>query len=188
MLHQEYKLTNNENFLQNGAVSLSIDLNGAGTDIIGYRAKKYRFAIDVDVVAQASIADYWEPIYGNASNGLVLDPGEFYIFSSCETVYIPPCCAAEMVPFDPAIGEFRVHYAGFFDPGFGQRTSEEEGSRVVLEVRSRDVPFIVEHGQIVGHLLYEHMLREPKILYGAQKGSHYQMQGLKLSKHFRVED
>jgi dCTP deaminase len=105
--------------------------------------------------------------------------------ASTEAVQVPPDFAAEMVPFDPLVGEFRVHYAGFFDPGFGYAGAGGLGSRAVLEVRSREVPFILEHGQIVGRLVYEKMLARPDQLYGSGIGSHYQAQGLKLSKHFR---
>ena len=119
---------------------------------------------------------------------LILDPGEFYILASKEAVQVPPDYAAEMVPFDPLVGEFRVHYAGFFDPGFGYAGAGGQGSRAVLEVRSREVPFILEHGQIVGRLVYEKMLSRPDAMYGQRIGSNYQAQGLKLSKHFRVYD
>ena len=116
---------------------------------------------------------------------LILDPDEFYILASKEAVQVPPDYAAEMVPFDPLVGEFRVHYAGFFDPGFGYAGAGGRGARAVLEVRSREVPFILEHGQIVGRLVYERMLARPSSLYGEGIGSNYQAQGLKLSKHFR---
>ena len=121
-----------------------------------------------------------------ADGSLILDPGEFYILASKEAVQVPPDYAAEMVPFDPLVGEFRVHYAGFFDPGFGYAGAGGEGARAVLEVRSREVPFILEHGQIVGRLVYEKMLARPNAMYGQRIGSNYQAQGLKLSKHFRV--
>ncbi|MBW8790530.1 MAG: 2'-deoxycytidine 5'-triphosphate deaminase, partial [Rhizobium leguminosarum] len=97
-----------------------------------------------------------------------------------------PDYAAEMTPFDPLVGEFRVHYAGFFDPGFGHAPAGGRGSRAVLEVRSHEVPFILEDGQIVGRLVYEHMQEKPASLYGSGLGSDYQAQGLKLSKHFRI--
>ena len=121
-----------------------------------------------------------------ATEALILDPDEFYILASKEAVQVPPDYAAEMVPFDPLVGEFRVHYAGFFDPGFGYAGAGGQGSRAVLEVRSREVPFILEHGQIVGRLVYEKMLAQPDKLYGTGIGSNYQAQGLKLSKHFKV--
>ena len=117
---------------------------------------------------------------------LILDPNEFYILASKEAVQVPPDYAAEMVPFDPLVGEFRVHYAGFFDPGFGYAGAGGKGARAVLEVRSREVPFIFEHGQIVGRLVYEKMLAKPDKLYGQGIGSNYQAQSLKLSKHFKA--
>jgi len=117
---------------------------------------------------------------------LVLDPDEFYILVSNEAVHVPPLYAAEMVPYDTMVGEFRVHYAGFFDPGFGHIHAGGAGSRGVLEVRSHDVPFILEHDQLVGSLVYEHMLDRPEQLYGTDLGSNYQAQGLKLSKHFKA--
>ena len=136
--------------------------------------------------AACEILDYWEPIYNRGTNDLVLDPNEFYILVSREAVHVPPLYAAEMVPFDPMVGEFRVHYAGFFDPGFGNVYAGGEGSRGVLEVRSHEVPFILEHGQLVGRLVYEHMLERPHNLYGTDLKSNYQAQGLKLSKHFKA--
>ena len=115
----------------------------------------------------------------------MLDPDQFYILASKEAVRVPPAYAAEMVPFNPLVGEFRVHYAGFFDPGFGHRSGHGEGARAVLEVRSHEVPFILEDGQIIGRLSYEKMAENPEILYGQTNVSNYQGQGLKLSKHFR---
>ena len=117
---------------------------------------------------------------------LLLDPGEFYLLASKEAVRVPADHAAEMTPFDPLVGEFRVHYAGFFDPGFGDAAAGGAGARAVLEVRSRDVPFVLEDGQIVGRLVYERRSEQPRTLYGAGAGSNYQAQGLKLSKHFRT--
>ena len=130
--------------------------------------------------------DYWEPIAPRGKAEIILDPDQFYILVSREAVHVPPDYAAEMVAFDPLVGEFRVHYAGFFDPGFGHDAAGGSGSRAVLEVRSHEVPFILEHGQFVGRLVYEHMSRRPAVLYGAVRGSNYQAQGLKLSKHFRA--
>jgi dCTP deaminase len=118
---------------------------------------------------------------------LVLDPNEFYILASKESVSVPPEYVAEMAPFDPMIGEYRVHYAGFFDPGFGYAEGKAPGAKAVLEVRSLDIPFIVEDGQIVGRLVYDRLTEVPETLYGQGIGSHYQAQGLKLSKHFRQE-
>jgi dCTP deaminase len=167
-------------------VPVGVDLIGFGTDkFIGYRAKRHTGLIDIDRRASYDIAEFWEPISARRDETLILDPGEFYILASKEAVQVPPDYAAEMVPFDPLVGEFRVHYAGFFDPGFGYAGSGGHGARAVLEVRSRDVPFILEHGQVVGRLVYERMLARPDTLYGQDIGSNYQAQTLKLSKHFR---
>jgi len=169
-----------------GGIALSVDLLGSGPSrLIGYRAKRHTPVIDVERKASYDILDFWEPIENRGQDGLILDPDEFYILVSREAVHVPPLHAAEMTPFDPLVGEFRVHYAGFFDPGFGHRPAGGTGARAVLEVRSHEVPFILEHGQIVGRLVYEHMLARPAALYGQELGSHYQAQGLKLSKHFR---
>src|SRR5712671_5311993 len=141
--------------------------------------------VDVDRRASYDIGEFWEPIRARHDRSLILDPDEFYILASKEAVQVPPDYAAEMVPFDPLVGEFRVHYAGFFDPGFGYAGAGGRGARAVLEVRSREVPFIIEHGQIVGRLVYERMLARPDALYGQGIGSNYQAQNLRLSKHFR---
>ena len=153
---------------------------------VGYRAKRHTGLIDVDKLAAHDIADFWEPVFSHGRGDLVLDPGEFYILASKEAVRVPPDHAAEMTPFDPLVGEFRVHYAGFFDPGFGAAEAGGAGARAVLEVRSHDVPFILEDGQTVGRLVYERMAQKPHSLYGAGLKSNYQAQGLKLSKHFKA--
>ncbi|MBB5753346.1 2'-deoxycytidine 5'-triphosphate deaminase [Prosthecomicrobium pneumaticum] len=169
-----------------GGLLLSIDLAGAAEGaVIGYRAKRHTGVVDLDRRAAYDMLDFWEPIAARGRAELVLDPDQFYILVSREAVHVPPAHAAEMVAFDPLVGEFRVHYAGFFDPGFGHDAAGGAGSRAVLEVRSHEVPFILEHGQIVGRLVYERMAAAPAVLYGAGLGSNYQAQGLKLSKHFR---
>ena len=167
-------------------IAVGVDLSGLGPGgLVGYRAKRHTGLIDVERRAGYTIADFWEPMQARPDNSLILDPNEFYILASKEAVQVPPDYAAEMVPFDPLVGEFRVHYAGFFDPGFGYAGAGGQGARAVLEVRSREVPFILEHGQIVGRLVYEKMLARPEKLYGQGIGSNYQAQSLKLSKHFR---
>jgi dCTP deaminase len=168
-------------------VAVSVDLSDArvaGT--VGFRAKRHTALIDVDRRDGYEVAEFWEPVAAHRSRSLILDPNEFYILASKEAVQVPPDHAAEMVPFDPLVGEFRVHYAGFFDPGFGFAGAGGGGARAVLEVRSHEVPFILEHGQTVGRLVYERMLARPDRLYGQDIGSNYQAQGLKLSKHFRT--
>ncbi|TIT34032.1 MAG: 2'-deoxycytidine 5'-triphosphate deaminase [Mesorhizobium sp.] len=172
--------------ISGGGIALSIDLNGDKDGLVGYRGKHHTGLVDVDKRAAQDVVDFWEPIHKSGAGELVLDPDEFYILVSQEAVHVPPLYAAEMTPFDPLVGEFRVHYAGFFDPGFGHSASGGTGSRAVLEVRSHEVPFILDHGQIVGRLVYEHMLKRPRALYGTELGSNYQAQGLKLSKHFRA--
>ena len=182
-LHQESALVDGHANID-GGLALSIDLSGdKQTGLIGYRAKRHAGLIDVDRVNALPLNEYWEPIYNHGKNRLILDPDEFYILASREAVTIPPTHAAEMVPFNPLVGEFRVHYAGFFDPGFGAGL-EGKGSRAVLEVRSREVPFILEHGQVIGRLIYERLTDRPEVLYGKLLESNYQRQGLRLSKHF----
>ena len=169
-------------------IAVSVDLAPrAGPDgeaPVGYRGKHHTGVVDVDAPGAHRVSDFWEPLTPNGVKGLILDPDEFYILASREAVHVPPTHAAEMRPFDPLVGEFRVHYAGFFDPGFGHG-ADGRGARAVLEVRSREVPFLLEHGQTVGRLVYEPMEARPEALYGALPGSNYQAQRLKLSKHFR---
>ncbi len=171
--------------ISGNGIAMSIDLRGGEGGLVGYRGKHHTSVVDVDKRGALDIVDFWEPLYNHGRAELILDPDEFYILVSQEAVHVPPLYAAEMTPFDPLVGEFRVHYAGFFDPGFGNTAAGGTGSRAVLEVRSHEVPFILEHGQIVGRLVYEHMMSRPKALYGTDLGSNYQAQGLKLSKHFK---
>jgi dCTP deaminase len=167
-------------------VALSIDLKGEGRNgLIGFRSKRHTPVIDMDIKDTLDVLDYWEPLINRGSDEFILDPDEFYVLVSRESVQVPPAYAAEMVPFDPLVGEFRVHYAGFFDPGFGHSAAGGSGSRAVLEVRSREVPFLLGHGQTIGRLVYERLAEPPDRLYGSGLGSNYQAQTLKLSKHFR---
>jgi dCTP deaminase len=154
-------------------------------EVIAYKAKRNAPVIELDKINHYSPADFWDLHYQSASKSLILDPGDFYILASRERVRVPPEFAAEMVPFDPADGEFRIHYAGFFDPGFGYGSSDIKGTRAVLEVRAHEVPFLMEHGQLVGRLNYMPLLTRPDKIYGTNIGSSYQQQGLTLSKQFR---
>jgi len=184
-LHASDRLVDQADPVLVDGVSLSIDLEGAGPDrLVGYRARRHSAVVDVDRKAALDVLDFWDPIRRRGPASLILDPDEFYILVSREAVHVPPSHAAEMVPFDPLVGEFRVHYAGFFDPGFGHAGAGGAGSRAVLEVRSHEVPFILDHGQTIGRLVYERMAERPERVYG-EVGSNYQAQGLKLSKHFR---
>src|SRR5688572_6058446 len=166
-------------------IPLSVDLAGDKDGLVGYRGKRHTGLVDVDAVGACSTLDYWEPIYVRGKKRLILDPDQFYILASKESVQVPPDQAAEMVPFNPLVGEFRVHYAGFFDPGFGHAEAGGAGSRAVREVRSHKVPFILEDGQTIGRLVYEKLTATPELIYGRDLASHYQAQGLKLSKHFK---
>lgn len=193
-LHQSAALVDVEltaSKVKNG-IPVSVDLAGdPNTGLIGYRAKRHSGVVDIDKPATYAAVKFWEPLYRDASRTdnrqLILDPGEFYILVSKEAVHVPVDYAAEMVAYDTLVGEFRVHYAGFFDPGFGAPEAGGGGSRAVLEVRSFDVPFLLEHGQNVGRLVYEKMLSTPEKVYGKGAHSNYQAQGLKLSKHFVVD-
>lgn len=170
----------------NDGLWVSVDLEGAASDgIVGYRAKNHTPLIDLRKINHYDPLDFWEPLQCSPSKSLVLNPDDFYILVSHERVSIPPNYAASMVPYDPSIGEFRIHYAGFFDPGFGYGDNLS-GARAVLEVRSHEVPFLIEHRQEVGRLIYERLLTRPTRIYGSEIGSSYQSQGLALSKQFRA--
>lgn len=178
-LHARTRLIDTDADISSG-VGLRVRLAGAPGEIVGWRGRRHAALIDVDKAGALAAEDYFEPIAAPKSGFIILDPDEFYILASEEALTAPPDCAAEMTPIDPGLGEFRVHYAGFFDPGFGF----PKGSRAVLEVRSHDAPFVLEHKQLVARLAYERMAARPERLYGEGLASHYQDQGLKLSKHF----
>ncbi|WP_293446008.1 2'-deoxycytidine 5'-triphosphate deaminase [Planktotalea sp.] len=181
-LHASDVLVNGDALIDDG-LGFSVDLKLDGTDLVGYRAKPHTGVIDLDNIGHYDPAEYWEEV--RCKDGqIILDPGAFYILVSREAVHIPPAYAAEMAPYLAMVGEFRVHYAGFFDPGFGHSEAGGTGSRGVLEVRCHEAPFVLEHGQVVGRLVYEHMSEIPAQLYGSGIASNYQGQGLKLSKHF----
>jgi len=166
-------------------LGFSVDLRPAAGDLVGYRAKPHTGVIDLDKIGHYPASDFWEEIHSKDGR-IILDPGAFYILVSREAVTIPPDYAAEMAPYLAMVGEFRVHYAGFFDPGFGHAAAGGAGSRGVLEVRCHEAPFVLEHGQIVGRLVYEKMAERPETLYGVSIASNYQGQGLKLAKQFKV--
>jgi dCTP deaminase len=164
---------------------LSLDPSGGAESIVGYRAKKNSLPIDLTKGGALRWQDYWEPVHPESKQRIVLEPEVFYLLLSAEGVSIPPSFAAEMLAYDPTAGELRTHYAGFFDPGFGYpRARAQGGSRAALEVRARDVSFMVEHGQPVCKLAFERMAEEPDVLYGEDVGSNYQGQQTMLSKHF----
>jgi len=184
-LHMQSPLVDSAAVIDEG-LGFSVDLKPTkGSTLVGYRAKPHTGVIDLENIGHYDPAEFWEEVHSD--NGrIILDPGAFYILVSREAVHIPPAYAAEMAPYLAMVGEFRVHYAGFFDPGFGHDAAGGTGSRGVLEVRCHEAPFVLEHGQIVGRLIYEGMDEVPEQLYGADLASNYQGQGLKLSKHFRT--
>ncbi len=183
-LHREHHLVSTpEALIRGNSVAVTLDLEGSGPgSVIGYRARRNAGIVDVDRKGGLDPDEFWEPL--RAGSGLILDPDEFYILATRERVSVPPDHAAEMAAYDTLVGEFRVHYAGFFDPGFGWSPDGAAGSKAVLEVRSHEVPFLLEHGQVMGRLRYERLTERPAALYGADLGSHYQGQSLALSKHF----
>jgi dCTP deaminase len=170
-----------------GGLFLSVDLSGSANKVVGYRAKKNSRRLDMAKNGRYWWRDFWEPVYPERGGRVVLEPEIFYLLLSAEGVCVPPAYAAEMMAYDPTAGELRTHYAGFFDPGFGYPDEGEGssyGTRAALEVRARDVPFMIEHGQAICKLAFERMCEEPDRLYGHGAGSHYQGQNNMLSKHF----
>ena len=187
-LHEEFRLVDRDLDKKGPfkGIPLTVDLQGEATDgLLGFRARQHADLIDMENIGYYDPVDYWEPIFASANKHLILNPGDFYILASKEAINVPPQYAAEMVAYDTLIGEFRVHYAGCFDPGVGDADSGGAGSRAVLEVRSHEVPFLVEEDQVVGSLLYDKLTDAPDKVYGARIGSSYQRQGLALSKHFK---
>jgi dCTP deaminase len=191
-LHQEFPLLYRDARPLGGSdlsvadgLFVSLDVSGPADSIVGYRAKKNSLPIDLTKVGALKWRDYWEPVYPERGGRIVLEPEVFYLLLSAEGVSIPPSYAAEMLAYDPTAGELRTHYAGFFDPGFGYSPQPGgHGSRAALEVRARDVSFMVEHRQPVCKLAFERMAAQPDVLYGEDVGSNYQGQQTMLSKHF----
>ncbi|MDJ1016408.1 MAG: 2'-deoxycytidine 5'-triphosphate deaminase [Paracoccaceae bacterium] len=183
-LHDAVRLVDGAPLISDG-LGFSVDLEPKEGTLVGYRAKPHTGVIDLERIGHYDPAEYWEELHTDTGR-IILDPGAFYILVSREAVTIPPDHAAEMAPYLAMVGEFRVHYAGFFDPGFGWEGAGGTGSRGVLEVRCHEAPFVLEHGQVVGRLVYERMEQVPETLYGREIASNYQGQGLKLSKHFRT--
>lgn len=188
-LHEEYVLFEGEladKDIAQGRLPISVDLRGdPQVGIVGYKAKHHTDVVDLGKTNFYEPLDFWEPVKAEENGRLILNPGDFYILASKESVKVPPTHAAEMIAYDTMVGEFRVHYAGFFDPGFGFEGTGGAGARAVLEVRSHEVPFMIEDGQLVGKLVYEPLTAQPDKLYGRDIGSSYQRQGLALAKQFK---
>jgi len=172
--------------LIDAGVRISVSLQGdSSSDTVAYRARKNAPAVDLSKVGYYPIDEFWHTVRQPKNKSIILDPGDFYILASKERVRVPVDFAAEMVAFDPSMGEFRIHYAGFFDPGFGYGAGDIPGTRAVLEVRAHEVPFLIEDSQIVCRLLYTQLVCRPDTIYGIGIGSNYQRQGLALSKQFK---
>ena len=184
-LHAQTPIVSGDPIISDG-LGFSVDLRPADGNLVGYRAKPHTGVVDLSKLNHYDPVDFWEPVHTD-DGWIILDPGAFYILVSREAIVIPPMQAAEMAPYLAMVGEFRVHYAGFFDPGFGYADAGGTGSRGVLEVRCHEAPFVLEHGQVVGRLVYENMAAMPEALYGREIKSNYQGQGLKLSKHFKSD-
>lgn len=176
-------LTVDELKVANG-LFMSVSLHGKEGSVIGYKAQKHRDLIDLNNIDHYKVNDFWDPIYARDDNYLILEPEAFYIFASKERCRIPAHLAAEMVPYDTGSGELRTHYAGFFDSGFGD-AEHINGAKAVLEVRSHDVPFLVEDGQTFFRMVFEKNAFVPDLIYGREIKSNYQGQDLKLGKHFK---
>ena len=170
--------------IEGGGVWVHLDLRQRDDGVVGYKAKKQTAIIDLDRVGHYDPGEFWDVARPTRHGSLILNPDDFYILVSREAVKVPLSVAADMVPYDPAVGEYRVHYAGFFDPGFGA-IGAAVGTPAVLEVRSHEVPFVLENGQPVARLVYEQPRARPSKVYGVDIGSSYQRQGLALAKHFR---
>ena len=173
-----------DNLKVNDGLFMSVNLHGKKGQIVGYKAKKHRDFIDLDKIDHYEVADFWDPIYAQQDDHMILEPEAFYIFASKERCRIPEHLAAEMIAYDTGSGELRTHYAGFFDSGFGGRI-KDQGARAVLEVRSHDVPFLIEDGQTFCSMKFEPNTEVPETIYGADIKSNYQGQELKLGKHFK---
>ena len=183
-LHDTTPLVDAQAEIDAEGLRFSVDIDGHAGRLTGWRAKRHSRKIDIDKTGAYAVKDFWDPVYGE-NGGLVLEPGAFYILAAREAVRIPPDYAAEMTPYLPSVGEFRVHYAGFFDPGFGFGLDNDRGARSVLEVRCHETPFILRHGQVVGRLVFEDMLEAPELVYGKGSGANYQGQGLQLARQFK---
>src|SRR5207237_852048 len=170
-----------------GGLAVTVDVVGTGrSGFVGYKARKHAPVVDVDRIGHYTVREFWDPVFTRQGQGIILDPDDFYILASREAVVVPADQAAEMLAYDTLVGEFRVHYAGFFDPGFGMPETGGSGSRAVLEVRSHEVPFLIEHGQVIGRLVYERLIATPDRLYGSAIGSSYPRPGFDLCKHLQT--
>ncbi|MFN1836126.1 2'-deoxycytidine 5'-triphosphate deaminase [Balneola sp. MJW-20] len=184
LFDEDVKPMSLEKIKVNQGLFMSVQLHGEPGEIIGYKAKKHNNYIDLDNIGHYKVDEFWEPIYAQSDPEYILEPEAFYIFASKERIRVPAHLACEMMAYDTGSGELRTHYAGFFDSGFGG-TVEDKGARAVLEVRSHDVPFMIEDGQTLFSMQFEPNAEHPDFIYGEEIDSNYQGQGLKLGKHFQ---
>ena len=169
--------SNIENKFKQINISVSIKKN----QVTAYKAKKITSAIDLNKINFYKVSKYWEEIIPE-DNYFIIERDEFYILRSKESIMIKNNQAAELEPFKDSFGNFRVHYAGFFDPGFG---NSKTGTPAVLELRAYDTPFIIRDGQLVGQLNYYEIDEIKKETYGLSIKSNYSNQNLKLAKQFK---
>lgn len=184
LFDEHVKPVSMEQIKVNQGLFMSVQLKGEYGEIIGYKGKKHSNYIDLDKVGFYEVEDFWEPIYANKEARYILEPETFYIFASKERIRVPAHLACEMIAYDTGSGELRTHYAGFFDSGFGGSPADR-GARAVLEVRSHDVPFMIEDGQTLFSMQFEPNTELPQFVYGEEINSNYQGQGLRLGKHFK---
>lgn len=184
LFDENVKPVSMEQIKVNKGLFMSVQLKGKKGEIIGYKGKKHVNYIDLENINHYEVDEFWEPIYASADSKFILEPEAFYIFASKERIRVPEHLACEMMAYDTGSGELRTHYAGFFDSGFGG-TVDDKGARAVLEVRSHDVPFMIEDGQTLFSMQFEPNTEIPEFVYGTEIDSNYQGQGLKLGKHFK---
>jgi dCTP deaminase len=183
LLYRADRPVDEDDYVTSSGLFLGLDLQGGAKGLVGYRARPHTTLVDMGKVDAHPPEDFWDAVPREEGDRIVLAPGAFYLLLSAEAVVIPPDLAAEMAAYDPTAGELRTHYAGFFDPGFGDN-GMVKGSKAALEVRAHDVPFMIEHRQPVAKLTFERMIEPPDRLYGASIGSNYQGQEETLGKHF----
>ena len=183
LIHKKTFLTLDENnvktqpHISNG-LKIGVDLSKNG-QVSAYVAKKNSPTLCYRKIKFHKINDFWKPLK-SLGGKLIIKKNKFYILKSKQKIQMPENMAGEMIPYDTGIGDFRAHYAGFFDPGFGKKF----GSYAVLEVKTNEVSFLLEDGQSIARIKYEFLNKKTKILYGSNINSNYQHQSLALSKHF----
>ena len=171
-----------------GGIIMNINLDGEKSGgIVGYKNLLIDCVLDFSKNNYYDPDDFFEPVYAPKNGKLILEKESFYIFSTKEYIRVPGDLASEMVAYDIYNGEFRSHYAGFFDPGFGYgKDGKIKGRQAVLEVRSYENNFIFRDDQPICRMNFEKLINPADFIYSEEIGSHYANQsGSKLSKHFK---